>query len=72
MLEGALTGEHHRDLRIGLVAGLDRFKITDRATGLKNGGNPLADADIGGVAEGEKGIGDHHREIGRASWWERV
>jgi len=29
MLEGALTGEHHRHLGIGFVAGLDRFEVAD-------------------------------------------
>lgn len=29
MLEGALTGEHHRHLRVGFVAGLDRFEVAD-------------------------------------------
>ena len=30
-------------------------------TGLQNGGDPFADADIGCVTEGEECIGDHDR-----------
>ncbi len=60
MLERALAGKHHCHLGLGFVAGLDGLEIAHGAAGLEDGGDPLLDADIGAVAEGEEGIGDHH------------
>jgi len=50
----ALTGEHHGDLRGGLVASLDGFVIAHGAAGLKNSGNAFADPYIRGIAERKK------------------
>ena len=51
MPEAALAGEDHGD--VGVVAAVDHVPVADRAAGLDDGGDALADADLGAVAEGE-------------------
>ena len=61
MLKGPLPGKHHSNLRVSLVAGLDRLVIIHGTACLQDCGNALLDANIGPVTEGEEGIGYHNR-----------
>ena len=51
MLKRPLAGEHHGNLRISFVTGLDGLVIIHRATGLQDSGSSLVDTDVGAVAE---------------------
>ena len=58
MLKGPLAGEDHGGP--GLIAGLDHFVIPQGTAGLNYAGDPLAQAHIHAVPEGEEGVGNHH------------
>ena len=61
MLKRSLPRKHHCHLRVGLVAGLNGFKVTLGTACLQDGPDALFDPHIRPVPEGEEGIGDHHR-----------
>ena len=64
VLEGTLTGEDHGDVCV--VRAVDDVPVADRAAGLDDRGDALADADFKAVAEREERI-RHHRAAGKAA-----
>ena len=62
MAEAALAGEDHRDARV--VRAVDDVPVADRAAGLDDRRDALADADLKPVAEREEGV-RHHRAAGQ-------
>ena len=53
MFKGSLAGKDHRNLRIGIIACLDRFKVALRASGLYDPRYSLCDPYANAVAEGD-------------------
>ena len=64
MTEAALARKDHRDA--GVVAAVDDIPVADRAAGLNDRGDTLADTDLGAVAEREERV-RNHRAAGKAA-----
>lgn len=56
VFEGALPSKHHGNLRLGLVAGHNHFRIAHGAAGLGNGRNALGHSYVHPVTEGEESV----------------